>query len=114
GALELERAEKRMGSSLQGAPLIWASEAHVAALDGLDLAELAITSQAELRTDTPPEGCFTLPDVPGVGVQARLSDHDRCERCWQHLPDVGSAPASPDLCGRCADAVAAIDAAAAE
>ncbi|MET4700932.1 isoleucyl-tRNA synthetase [Constrictibacter sp. MBR-5] len=114
GALELERAEKRMGSSLQGAPLIWASPAHVAALEGLDLAELAITSQAELQTGVPPEGSFTLPDVPGVGVQARLSPHARCERCWQHLPDVGAVAAHPDLCGRCADAVIAIDAAAAE
>ena len=65
GALELERAEKRMGSSLQGAPLIWASPAHVAALEGLDLAELAITSQAELQTGAPPEGSTRAASAAG-------------------------------------------------
>jgi isoleucyl-tRNA synthetase len=28
------------------------------------------------------------------------------ERCWRHLPDVGTHEAHPTLCGRCAEAVA--------
>jgi isoleucyl-tRNA synthetase len=33
--------------------------------------------------------------------------HEKCARCWRHLPDVAEEGA---LCGRCDDAVAQIDA----
>ena len=39
---------------------------------------------------------------PGYDVQVARAPGARCERCWLHVPDVGSAPARPDLCGRCA------------
>jgi isoleucyl-tRNA synthetase len=29
----------------------------------------------------------------------------KCERCWRHLPDVGTHEEHPTLCGRCAEAV---------
>jgi len=105
GALELERAEKRIGASLQAHPTVHASREYVAALAGLDLAEIAITSAATLVEGPVPAGAFTLPDVPDVGVVPGLAEHDRCERCWQKLPDVGAVAAHPALCGRCADAV---------
>ncbi len=44
GALEIERAEKRIGSSLQAAPTVYADADSVAAMEGLDLAEISITS----------------------------------------------------------------------
>ena len=31
--------------------------------------------------------------------------HQRCPRCWRHLPDVGSRSGHADVCGRCADAL---------
>ena len=114
GALELERAEKRIGSSLDAHPTVYAGADYAAALGEVDLAELAITSAATLREGPAPDGAFTLPDVPGVGVVPGSAEAPRCERCWQHLPDVGRDPAHPDLCGRCADAVAHQRAAAAE
>jgi isoleucyl-tRNA synthetase len=92
GALELERAAKRIGSSLQAAVEIFAP----APVDGVDLAELCITSAAVLRVGTPPEDAFTLPDVPGIGVRVGLADGARCERCWRVLPEVHD-----ELCGRC-------------
>src|SRR3712207_4372767 len=48
GALELERKEKRIGASLQAAPRAYLGEAERRAVEGLDLAELAITSGIEL------------------------------------------------------------------
>ena len=44
GALEIERREKRIGSSLQAAPVVHLPADDMAVLEGLDLAELAITS----------------------------------------------------------------------
>ena len=105
GALELERASKRIGASLQAHPTVYASDAYVAALDGLDLAEIGITSAATLKPGAPPKGAFTLPDVPDVGVVVGLAVGEKCGRCWRVLPDVGSHADHPDICGRCADAV---------
>ncbi|MSO76417.1 MAG: isoleucine--tRNA ligase [Alphaproteobacteria bacterium] len=105
GAIEIERAERRIGSSLQARPVVHADHDHVRALAGLDLAEIAITSGSELIEGPVPAGAFTLPDVPGVGVLSAKTSEARCARCWQHLSDVGSVATHADLCGRCADAV---------
>ena len=109
GALELERAQKRLGSSLQADVEVFADAASVAALDGLDLAEICITSAGTVQVATPPADAFTLPDVPGIGVRVRRAEGDKCQRCWRILPEVGADPAHRDLCRRCADAVAGLD-----
>ena len=105
GALELERAAKRIGSSLQAAVTVHAGAAYAAALEGLDLATLSIVSAATLTPAPAPEGAFTLPDLPGVAVTVTLAPGEKCQRCWRVLPEIGTVPAQPDLCGRCADAV---------
>ncbi|WP_259782289.1 isoleucine--tRNA ligase [Aestuariispira ectoiniformans] len=112
GALEIERAEKRIGASLQAAPTIYVSADYEAALEGVDLAEVAITSGAELVVGAAPEGAFTVADVADVSVVPALADGEKCERCWKVLPEVGSNAAHKDVCGRCADAVDAVAAAA--
>jgi isoleucyl-tRNA synthetase len=105
GAIEIERGQKRLGSSLQADAEIVADESYLAALAGIDLAEICITSSGTLRAGTPPEGFFTLPDVAGVAVRVGLAAGEKCQRCWKILPEVGSIAAHPELCVRCADAV---------
>ncbi len=107
GALEVERREKRIGTSLAAAPVVYVTEADAAALDGLDLAELAITSGVELRVEVLPAGAFTLPDVPGVGVLPAPAQGTKCARCWQVRPDVDPTTL---LEPRCAEAVGALGA----
>ncbi len=103
GALELERAQKRIGSSLQAHADIYLDDASY--LNGIDLAEICITSSATLDLgDAPPEA-FRQPDVPRVAVVIGLAVGDKCQRCWRVLPEVGTIATHPDLCGRCADAI---------
>src|SRR5262245_9102780 len=104
GALELERANKRIGASLQAHPKIYANGAYVEALKGIDRAEISITSAATLHPGAAPAGAFTLAEVPDVGVVVDLADGDKCERCWRVLPDVGRH-GHDGVCGRCADAL---------
>jgi isoleucyl-tRNA synthetase len=104
GAIEIARAQKVLGASLQADAEIVADESYLAALADVDLPEVCITSSGTLRAGTPPEGFFTLPDVAGVGVRVGLAAGEKCQRCWRVLPEVGSIPAHPDLCIRCADA----------
>ncbi|MFZ1430790.1 MAG: isoleucine--tRNA ligase [Geminicoccaceae bacterium] len=104
GALELERREKRIGSSLQAAPHVYLGSADLELLRGLDLAELAITSGIVIVDGPAPEGAFMLDDVPGVAVVPGLAEGEKCQRCWQVLPEVTSS--AEHLCHRCTDAVA--------
>ena len=111
GALELERAAKRIGSSLEAAPDVYVGDgAILSALEGVDLAEVAITSAARLIAKMPPADAFTLPDVPGVGVVPKLAQGKKCARSWRVLRDVGADPEFPDLSPRDAAAVREFDA----
>jgi isoleucyl-tRNA synthetase len=107
GALELERAEKRIGSSLQAAPHVHVAPEYLEALKGLDLSEICITSGGDLVEGSAPDGAFTLADVAGVGVVPALAEGTKCARCWQVLEEVGKSAAHPLICHRCEDAVSA-------
>ncbi len=105
GALERERAEKRIGSSLQAHPVIHADAEYRTAMRGIDAAEVFITSGATLSEAPAPAGAFALADVPGIAVVSGAALGTKCGRCWRVLPDVGTLAEHPELCGRCADAV---------
>jgi len=110
GALELERADKRIGSSLEAAPKVYvANNDMLRALEGVDLAEISITSAAKLIAKAPPEDAFMLPDVPGVGVVPKRAEGRKCARSWRILPDVGADPDFPELSPRDAAAVREFD-----
>ncbi len=98
GALEIERAAKRIGSSLEAAPEIYvADEALRAAVAGVDLAEVSITSQAKLIAGEGPAEAYRFEDVAGVAVVPALAEGTKCARSWKILPEVGSDPDWPDL-----------------
>ena len=108
GALEEERAAKRIGSSLDAAPAVEATPDYVEAMNGVDLAEIAITSAATLTPKSDPCGAFSMAEIAGVAVTPEPSGDAKCSRCWKKLPDVGADPEVPETCGRCADAVRAL------
>jgi isoleucyl-tRNA synthetase len=106
GAIEIERAGKRIGSSLEAAPLVHVSDPDLlAALDGVDLAEISITSAATLVPDAGPASAFRLGEVPGVAVEVKLAEGRKCARSWKILASVGDDPAYPDVSPRDARAL---------
>ena len=110
GALEVERREKRIGSSLEAAPDIYIGDKELAAAaKGADWAEIAITSDAAIKTGTPPAGAFTLDEVEGVAVVPKLAEGKKCARSWRITHDVGSDLAYPNLSARDAAAVRELD-----
>jgi isoleucyl-tRNA synthetase len=114
GALEVERREKRIGASLEAAPEVFVSRPDLLeAMKGVDLAELAITSQATLVEGEGPANAWRLDEVPGVAVVPKLAEGRKCARSWRILPEVGSDPDYPDLSLRDAAAVREYDAQAA-
>jgi isoleucyl-tRNA synthetase len=106
GALELERAAKRIGSSLEAAPLVYVADKELfAALADIDLAEVCITSAATLIAGEAPAQAFRLPEVGGVGVVPQRAEGRRCARSWKISPAVGSDPQYPDVTPRDAQAL---------
>ncbi len=106
GALELERAQKTIGSSLEAAPVVHVTDPDLrAAIRGLDMAEVAITSGFTVSEEAAPPGAFTLDEVKGVAVVPRLAAGTKCARSWRYTDDVGSDPDFPDVSARDAQAL---------
>jgi isoleucyl-tRNA synthetase len=90
-ALEVVRAEGRIGSGLQADLVIGANAADLAALQsvGDDLRFVFITSTVTLRAaDT-------------LQIEVKVNPHRKCERCWHQQPHVGADAAHPTICARC-------------
>jgi isoleucyl-tRNA synthetase len=107
GALEKARERKDIGSSLQAAPVVHVGERYRAALAGLDLDELFITSAHTLHVGAVlPDGAgFCVEDVPEVVVDFAPAHGEKCARCWRVRGDVGSRAQHRLICVRCAEAV---------
>ena len=106
-ALEIERAAKRIGSSLEAAPSLyvqgedWAIEV----LRRIDLSEICITSGLALHVGEGPAEAHRSFDLPHFAVVPTLASGTKCARSWRYTDDVGSDPAFPDVSARDAAAL---------
>jgi isoleucyl-tRNA synthetase len=106
GALELERAAKNIGSSLEASPVIYVSDRNLlATLFDVDLAEVCITSNYEVQEGDGPANAFRLDNVPGVAVVVEKAQGIKCARSWKILPTVGEDKEYPDVSPRDANAL---------
>lgn len=106
GALEVERKEKRIGSSLEAAPVVHIGDSDlIKALDGLDFAEICITSDISVVAGEGPAEAFRLEDGTKVAVEPKLAEGQKCARSWKITRDVGSDPEYPDVSARDAQAL---------
>jgi isoleucyl-tRNA synthetase len=106
GALEIERAQKRIGSSLEASPKVFIADDDLrAALDGVDFAEICITSDISIEAGEGPAEAFHLDEVPGVAVLPGLAEGRKCARSWKISPFVGADAEFPDVTPRDAQAL---------
>lgn len=106
GALEIERKDKRIGSSLEAAPVVYVNDPELMkALEGQDFEETCITSGIAIVAGEAPESAFRLPEVQGVAVDPKLAEGTKCARSWRVTTDVGSDAAYPDVSARDAAAL---------
>jgi isoleucyl-tRNA synthetase len=103
GAIEVERAAKTLGSSLQADVAVYVPSDLAHLLRGIDLAELSITSAASLVVAQPPASAFALEEISDVGVVVNMAKGEKCNRCWKVLPEVGENEGK--VCQRCQEAV---------
>ncbi|SDA41895.1 Isoleucyl-tRNA synthetase [Sinorhizobium sp. NFACC03] len=106
GALEIERKDKRIGSSLEAAPVVHVADPELLkALEGQDFAEICITSGIVIEAAEGPAEAFRLADVAKVSVEPKLAEGQKCARSWRITTDVGSDPTYPDVSARDAAAL---------
>jgi isoleucyl-tRNA synthetase len=107
--LEKLRAAGTIGSSLAAEVEVFCNDEHLAKFQALgeELRFLLITSKATVKRVSnaagPPAGAIKVPEVAsdGVWIRVQASSAQKCERCWHHREDVGTAVDHPTLCARC-------------
>ncbi|MCC0049015.1 MAG: isoleucine--tRNA ligase [Rhodobiaceae bacterium] len=106
GALEIERAAKTIGSSLEAAPKVYVADANLwASVQSVDMADICITSDLELIANEGPAEAFRLEDVDGVSVVFARAEGRKCARSWKITNDIGADPEYPDITARDAKAM---------
>jgi isoleucyl-tRNA synthetase len=101
GALEIERKDKRIGSSLEAAPVVHVADPELMkALEGQDFEEICITSGIVIDATEGPVDAFRLSEVAKVSVEPKLAEGTKCARSWRITTDVGSDPDYPDVSAR--------------
>ncbi len=104
-ALEVQRTEKVIGSSLEAAPVVHVQEPEMLeVLKSVAFEDVCITSDIALTNDPGPDEAFRLPEADGVSVVFEKAQGQKCQRCWKILPDVGTHK-HPETCKRCSDAL---------
>ena len=101
-ALELARAEKLIGKSLDAKVTVYAKDADIFATftDFADeLKTVFIVSEVELVNDNAPEGVFCETES-GIGVKVEQAGGTRCDRCWAYSNDC-EADEDGFICARC-------------
>ncbi|OEC98695.1 MULTISPECIES: isoleucine--tRNA ligase [unclassified Rhizobium] len=106
GALEIERKDKRIGSSLEAAPVVYVADPELLkVLEGQDFSEICITSDITILGGEGPADAFRLDDTAKVSVVPKLAEGRKCARSWRITTDVGSDPEYPDVSARDAAAL---------
>ncbi|MCZ3375492.1 isoleucine--tRNA ligase [Rhizobium sp. AG207R] len=106
GALEIERKDKRIGSSLEAAPVVYVADPELLkVLEGQDFSEICITSGITILGEQGPADAFRLDDAAKVSVVPKLAEGRKCARSWRITTDVGSDPEYPDVSARDAAAL---------
>jgi len=105
GALEVKRADKMIKSSLEASIDVHVSSEIISNLKDFDLAEIAITSTANIIEAEDHKGSFSIDEIKDVSVEVKKASGNKCARCWKVLDKVKNIG---EICLRCKDAVTAM------
>ena len=102
-ALEVARAAKLIGKSLDAKVTVYTEDKEAAALlesFGADLATVYIVSDAKVVVGKAPEGAFTE-TASGIEVLVELADGEKCDRCWAHSTEGEHTEDGGFICAKC-------------
>lgn len=106
-ALELARAEKLIGKSLDASVTIYVKDEKTMEFFksfGEELRDIFICSDVVLSTDAPCEGALTETET-GIAVYVSAMQGTKCDRCWYVKNDCTDLGEGEHLCARCMNIV---------
>jgi len=101
GAIEIERRNKTIGSSLEASVILFINDDEKFNIVNNETVEqVAIISSIEIKKDNLPDDCYSLDDDKSIGVLVSRVDGKKCERCWKYYPKL-----TDHICDRCNDVI---------
>ena len=85
-AMEVKRASKEIGSSLEADVLVYLNDDYLKAIKDLDLSECFITSKAEAKKLTSKDDFFKIDEIKNIKVFVKKAKGNKCPRCWKIFP----------------------------
>ncbi len=85
-AMEVKRANKDIGSSLEADVEIYLSNDYLETIKELDLSENFITSKAEAKKLVEDKKLFKIDGIENIKVFVKKAEGEKCPRCWKIFP----------------------------
>jgi isoleucyl-tRNA synthetase len=106
-ALEIKRAEKFIGNSLEAKITLSLPEQYntLTSKDRDFFPTFFIVSAAEV-TDKNIEGAYKSTELEGLEIKIEKAPGAKCQRCWNRSESVGSFTEAPEVCDRCYKVIA--------
>ncbi len=101
GAMELKREDKTIGSSLEAHIDVYLTNEDKILLKDIDIAEIAITSSANIIFENQKDRGFSIKEIIGVKVDVMKAEGEKCQRCWKFEKNLSKN----NICPRCEDVI---------
>jgi isoleucyl-tRNA synthetase len=109
-ALEIARAEKKIGKSLDAKVTVYTADKTILELLSKfteeELKTVFITSGAHVVDGTAPDGAY-VPEEAKIAVLVENADGERCDRCWCYSTE-GEKTEEGFICARCKKILASL------
>ncbi len=101
--IEAQRNEGKLGGSLEAEVTLYLDQTVSARLAPMlkELRFALITSKVIIKAIEQQPVDVVATDLEGVALAVNKSVHEKCERCWHRVEDIGVDPDHPTICGRC-------------
>ncbi|MGE4292740.1 MAG: isoleucine--tRNA ligase [Desulfovibrio sp.] len=101
-AIEPKRKDGLVGKSLDAKITLHGPSDLLARLDGVDMLEFFIVSEAVLAPNSnAPADAYVSEEIAGLSISVDRAQGEKCQRCWRYDTNLGSHPDHPEACPRC-------------
>ena len=101
GAIEIERKNKLLGSSLEASVEIYFKDKDgINKINVNDLENICIVSKLSITQANNVEDYFQLNELADVGIKIKKVSGEKCNRCWKYFDKLNH-----NICQRCNDAI---------
>jgi len=106
-AIEIKRAEKFLGNSLEAKVVLRLPESYRFLQEGYDdfLPTFFIVSEAVI-IESAVSDAYKSAEIEGLEIRVEKAAGAKCQRCWNWRESVGTFADAPDVCDRCHTVIA--------